>query len=170
MAARIEAAPSVATLYHDEYDGFGVRYDYEDDEIEGCERLHLSFGSPVRLSSFLITDLFNEPYNWGSGSYLERGSFSFNNVNWTDFVAGSSQLPDPSSNGLLSYSFGSMPTITDIWFMSLGRTNYGKEDHEFSVAQIEVNPVPEPASMLLLGSGLVAFAGIGRKKFFKKRK
>jgi hypothetical protein len=43
-------------------------------------------------------------------------------------------------------------------------SNISFDDEPFGV----YNPVPEPSTMLLLGSGLIALVGYGRKKFFKK--
>jgi hypothetical protein len=58
----------------------------------------------------------------------------------------------------------------DAWCMAQGLVAYNLSDY----FQIGISPnviasnIPEPFTLLLLGSGLIGLAGYGRKKFFKK--
>ncbi len=44
---------------------------------------------------------------------------------------------------------------------------FGSYNFDFQLADTTTNPVPEPGTMLLLGSGLVGLVGYGRKRFKK---
>jgi len=43
----------------------------------------------------------------------------------------------------------------------------GSESFWFTMDDLQANPIPEPTTMLLLGSGLIALAGYGRKKLLR---
>jgi hypothetical protein len=153
----VAAWPFGARLWWDSTDGVGVRYAYENDEIESRERLRIAFSTPVHLSRVLVTDLFNE-------GYLERGYYQLNGSGtWVEFSADSSQTPS-SSNGQLTLTLDPTVPVSSILFRAPGRILTLNQNHEFSVARIEVVATPIPAALYLLGSGLLGLAVLRRRR------
>lgn len=114
----------------------------------------------------IVTDLYsNERYEIRItyGGSAVSGYFSFKDT------LGSFEVESQPSQFTLSFlGFTDERGWTDLvgeGDASLSIFGDGKAD---AVYRLSANPVPEPATMLLLGSGLIGLAGFGRKKFFKK--
>lgn len=150
----VKAKPGDAALWWDDTDGFGIQHSYENDEIEGDETLVVLFHTPVNLEGILITDLFNEH------GYLEKGVYS-TNTDWHKFYAAQDQLPG-QSNGELWIDVNY--TNLDFMFFQAPGQRIPGQNHEFSLAGLEVSAVPLPAALWLFVCGLLALIGLQRRK------
>jgi len=110
----------------------------------------------------------------GAGNWTKLYEYAADPDNDKDYGGG---VNYPGQNNL--ELFANVPSTTTQYFRAeftqyggLRTSGYsdsqGPRIQELDGYAPVTNPVPEPATMLLLGSGLIGLAGYGRKKFFKK--
>jgi hypothetical protein len=149
-------------LYQDPTDGLGIRGG-EQDEINYREKLIVNLGlapdQGIYVSGVWITDLFEEP----DGVDGEEGRVKLKLVGGQLMYFDFSGNDADQENGEILVDFEGTYLVDKAFFYIIGEHC----NNEFSVAGFN-SPVPEPATMLLVGSGLIGLAGVGRRKFFKK--
>ena len=162
---------SIATTYptgrlFSDDQGYGV-HGKDTTEINQGEKLFIEFNTDVLANSITVA-------NSGDGDYMRM---LIDGLEYDFFPAFGNNLPQTMLSR--STNVGTEQWRLDFTGLNVKGTLFtflipanaqasGTTGSDYTILAMDVSAAPEPATMLMLGSGLVGLAGIGRKKFFKR--
>lgn len=159
-------------LFQDSNDGLGVQTytnagnaRFEQDEINANEILTIYFTESTALSGVWLSDLYDwdEEFSNENFGQDEFGYLVINDTITITFGAFDNGQYVQITNGELLVSFGGLINVEKVVFYSGSET---RTSNEYSVVGF-VDSIPEPATMFLFGTGLLAMAGICRKRIVR---